>query len=72
MLLPVIEEHIKILKQKFCDYFDRDIGHLDWVLNSLAIIKVEELTDLKADRTSKLKFCQTFFDNSEGRISHSY
>jgi hypothetical protein len=38
MLVPAIEEHIKILQQKFCDYFDTDIEHLDWVHNPFSII----------------------------------
>jgi hypothetical protein len=69
MFVPAIEEHIKILQQKFCDYFDTDIEHLDWVLNPFAIItpflplKAEELTDLKANRTLNFKFSELLLDS---------
>jgi hypothetical protein len=70
MLVPAIEEHIKTLKQKFCDYFDTDAERLDWVRNPFAIITPfiplkaeEELTDLKADRTLNLKFSELSLDS---------
>jgi hypothetical protein len=70
MLVPAIEEHIKMLQQKFCDYFDTDIEHFDCVRNPFAIItpflplKVEEeLRDLKADRTLNLNFSELSLDS---------
>jgi hypothetical protein len=70
MLVPAVEEHIKILKQKFCDYFDTDVERLDWVRNQFAIITPflrfkaeEELTDLKADRTLNFKFSVLSLDS---------
>jgi hypothetical protein len=70
MLVPAVEDHIKILQQKFCDYFVTDIENLDWVLNPFAIITPflpmkaeEELTDLKADRTLNFKFSELSLDS---------
>ncbi|XP_067142494.1 protein FAM200A-like [Centruroides vittatus] len=62
MMMDLIKEHLQILQQRFKKYFGESVKDIDWVRNpfvaiseSLPIHLQEELAELKADRTLKLK-----------------
>ena len=69
VVMDTIKEHLEMLQQKFNKYFGESVQDFDWVrdpfvVNSehLPINIQEELADLKADRTLKLKLLEVPLD----------
>jgi hypothetical protein len=66
-LISVIE-HVNALQGKFSDYFEKSVEDFNWVhvpfgvLATFPHLKVQELPDLKVDRTIKLKFRELSLD----------
>jgi hypothetical protein len=66
-LIFVTEGHLNALQQKFFDYSEKK--EFNWLCDPFSVLAKflsvkaqEELMDLKADRTLKLKFCELSFD----------
>ncbi|PNF28235.1 hypothetical protein B7P43_G07538 [Cryptotermes secundus] len=69
VVMNTIKEHLEMLQQKFNKYFGESVQDFDWVrdpfvANSeyLPINIQEEIADLKADRTLKLKLLEVPLD----------
>jgi hypothetical protein len=68
-LLSVVEEHINARQKRFKEYFGSSVEDLEWVRDpfgavetSLPLKAQQELTDIKADRTLRLKFHENSLD----------
>lgn len=81
VLMDLIKEHLVLLQQNFKKYFGESVEDFDWVRdpfimdskhlpNNLGL--QEELADLKADRTLKLKFFEVPLETFWLSISSEY